>query len=74
MGNQIMLIISNLSPSQSQGRVVFQEDISELTEYIVIDRFNRQSYVINGKVMAHPGLNFVLNGYESQIIEIRPIS
>jgi glycosidase len=72
--NRIMLVICNLGPSQSEGRVVFQENISELSEYLMIDRFNKQSRKIQGKIMAHPGINFVLNGYESKIIEITPAS
>jgi hypothetical protein len=70
LGEKLMLVIINLSPQPASGRVHFQDDVFEDQEYTLKDRFNLAELRKSGKLMAHPGLVFKLDGYQVQIFEI----
>jgi hypothetical protein len=71
LGEMVRLIITNLSPQPSQGRVRFQEVISELQDYLLIDKLSGKTGSYPGKLICHPGLLVKLPGYRSQILEIQ---
>lgn len=69
---EIMLVTVNLHEEATCGRVSFADDVDELISYSLVDKFNGESLEISGKLMAHPGLNWQLKGYQCRIIEINP--
>lgn len=72
--NRILLVLVNLSPENSRGRIAFQRDISEETDYSFNDLMDRQSFSIGGKLMAHPGIRVQLAAYQTRIMEIKPLA
>ncbi len=73
LGDSIKLVIVNLSQHPSQGRVCFQDDVSESHEYLLTDNLSGQSMTRSGILMAHPGMGFNLSGYQAQIFDISQI-
>jgi hypothetical protein len=71
LGDALALVMVNLSNQPSGGRITFQDAVSELTDYQLIEKLEGSSFQQSGKLMAHPGLIIKLSGYQSQIWEIR---
>jgi hypothetical protein len=67
---KLKLVLVNLSPFASQGRVCFQDDVSEETDYLLINLSTGQNSTRSGLLMAHPGLSFSLEGYQAQIFDV----
>jgi glycosidase len=70
MEGESRLVILNISRSAAQGRVCFQDDISEQAEYLFTEIFTGNTFTRSGLFMAHPGLSFTLAGYQAQIFDV----
>lgn len=69
----IKLVIVNLGPYKTQGRIHFQDDLDESADYRLIDRLNGVDLIRPGVWMAHPGLVFDLAGYQAALYDIQPV-
>jgi len=69
---KLMLVMVNLHTEATCGRISFADDVDELISYSLVDEFNGEPLEMSGKLLAHPGINWQLNGYQSRIIEINP--
>jgi hypothetical protein len=73
LGDAMRLVIANLSQHPAQGRIGFQDDVSELHNYSFTEKLSGQTFIQSGKLIAHPGLSLKLAGYQAQIFDISPI-
>jgi hypothetical protein len=73
LDQELRLVIVNLSHSGARGRVHFQDDITESGDYLFKESGNGRSFTRSGLIMAHPGLTFILAGYQAQIYDITPV-
>jgi glycosidase len=69
--DQLFLVIANLSPKPASGRVSFEDAVAEESLYSLQGKLGGAKFTRPGKIMAHPGLNFQMAGYQSQIYEIK---
>lgn len=70
LDRQIKLIVVNMSPSVSQGRIPLIELVSSDDEYVLTDEMHGISYIRNGADMENPGLIVILNSFKSHIFNI----
>lgn len=70
LGRQIKLIVVNMSPAVSQGRIPLNGVVSGNDEYVLTDEMHGISYVRNGADMENPGLIVILNSFKSHIFDI----
>ncbi len=68
LGKHSKLVVVNLSPDYSQGRIAMED--AEDRSYRLVDELNQQSYIREGKEMAHPGLHVLLDGYRAHIFDV----
>jgi len=66
------LVVVNLSPDFSQGRISLHREIAVHGKYLLHDELNVQKYLRNGKEMVSPGLHIILEGFHSHLFEISP--
>jgi len=72
LDRQAKLVIVNLSPQPSQGRIVFEDEIDEYENYSFKDRVSGEDSLYKGLWMVHPGLIFELSGYQARVFDIQP--
>jgi len=70
--DRFKLVVVNLSPRRSQGRVPLTKGISDDKDYILVDELNDKSYLRSGREMIHPGLHVILEGYGAHIFDLSP--
>jgi hypothetical protein len=69
-GKDLALVVVNLSPQHSQGRISLEKETSAEVDYILIDVLNKQEYRRSGKELMGPGLHVILEGFHSHIFHI----
>jgi glycosidase len=70
LGHQIKIVVINMSPSVSQGRIPLRDMVRSDSEYILTDELHGITYIRNGKDMENPGLIVILDSFKSHIFDI----
>ncbi len=68
--DHMKLVVVNLGPGRSQGRISLRRELADDYEYVLRDELNGRDYVRSGKAMAGAGLHVVLAGFQSHIFDI----
>jgi len=68
LNGELKLIVVNLSPNWSQGRVHLGDDVKP-EKYRLYDELNEHTYLRNGKAMADDGLHVILEGFSAHIFD-----
>jgi hypothetical protein len=74
LGEELRLVIANLSRSSSRGKISFREDTSESEEYFFTDTLTSHNFTASGKLMTHPGISFSLEGFQARIFDVLKIN
>ena len=72
--SRVKLIVVNFSPSWAQGRVSLGDELESDREYLLTDELNGREYERRGEEITFAGLHVVLDGYQSHIFDIEPVS
>ncbi len=67
----LKLVVVNLSPVSSHGRISLHHDTRRYSTYILLDELLNKEYMRSGKELADPGLHIRLEGYHAHIFDIK---
>lgn len=68
--SRITIVVVNLSPDYSQGRILLRDGLPGADHYSLHDVLNNERYERNREDLMHNGLHVILDGYRSHIFDI----
>ncbi len=71
LNETLKLVVINLGPVPSQGRISLQHETRRGFDYILLDELTGKEYMRSGNELADPGLYISLDGYHVHIFDIK---